>query len=83
MQWLIDSEKERAQRIIEANLRSLMGGVGTFRLVDRTPAVFGDAYGIATESTVTAAIRTLKAGGELLIRQAGKRVREHIVGPVV
>ena len=83
MQWLIDSEKERAQGIIEANLRSLLGSAGTFRLVDCTPAVFGEAYGIATESAVTAAIRTLETSGELLIRQAGKRVREHIVGPAV
>jgi three-Cys-motif partner protein len=81
MQWLIDGEKQRAQKIIEANVRSLVGSVGSFRLVDRTLAVFGEAYGIATESTVTAAVRTLEASGELLIRRVGKQVRGHIVGP--
>jgi hypothetical protein len=83
MQWLIDSEKESAQKIIEANVRRLLGSIGSFRLVERTSEVFGEAYGIVTDSTVTAAIRALETRGELCIRQAGKRVREYIVGPAV
>ena len=43
----IDSERARAQKIIETNLRNLVRP-GPFKLVDQARQVFGDAYGVAT-----------------------------------
>lgn len=81
MQGLIDYEGDQAKQIVQANMRQLVGAAGTFRLVDRTLAVFGRAYGVATESAVTAAVQELSAGGELVIQQRGRRPRETVVGP--
>jgi len=81
MQWLIDSEKARAQEIVQANLRRLAANVGPFRLLNQTLAVFGQAYGVATESTVSTPIRALADSGELVIRQPGNRLREMVIAP--
>jgi len=81
MQWLIDQEKARAEEAVRENLRGLVRSVGPFKLVDHAPEVFGEVYGVATESTVAAAIRALSATGELAIRLPGKRLREAVVGP--
>ena len=82
MQYLIDNEKDRAQKIIEQNLRSLTrSGLRPFTLVDRTTAVFGDAYGIATDATVSAAVRALECRRELVIRGRSRQIRQYSVGP--
>jgi three-Cys-motif partner protein len=83
MQWLIDREKTRAQEAVQANLRQLVQSVGVFKLVDRTLAVFGQVYGVATESTVAAAVRALSASGELIVQQPGKRLREAVITPPI
>ena len=80
MQQLIDSEKARAQKIIEANLRSLVRP-GPFKLVDHARQVFGDAYGVATDSAVSAAIRTLEASRQLVTLRSSSRIRDRVVGP--
>jgi three-Cys-motif partner protein len=80
MQQLIDSEKARAQKIIEANLRDLVR-TGSFKLVDHARQVFGDAYGIATDTVVSAAVRSLEASRQLATVQRSSRIRDRIVGP--
>ncbi len=80
MQQLIDSEKARAQEIIEANLRNLVRP-GPFKLVDQARQVFGDAYGVATDSVVFAAVRTLEANRQLMTVRAASRIRDRVVGP--
>ena len=77
---LIDDEKARAQEIIEENLRDLIRP-GPFKLVDQARQVFGDAYGIATDSVVFAAVRTLEASRQLVTVRASSRIRDRVVGP--
>jgi three-Cys-motif partner protein len=81
MQWLVDSEKARAQEAVQNNLRRLVRSVGAFKLVDYAAEVFGEAYGVATQGTVTTAVRALSASGEIVIQQPGKRPREAVIGP--
>jgi hypothetical protein len=82
MQYLVDNEKDRAQKIVEQNLRGLThSGLRPFTLVDRTTAVFGDAYGIATDATVSAAVRALESSRELVIRSTSRQIRQYSVGP--
>jgi three-Cys-motif partner protein len=80
IQQLIDSEKSRAQAIIEANLRTLIRA-GPFKLVDHARQVFGPAYGIATDSSVTAAVRTLEAQRQLVTLRPSSRIRDRVLGP--
>jgi three-Cys-motif partner protein len=81
MQYLVDSEKTRAQGVIEENLRNLVQtGATRVRLVDNTSAVFGRAYGIATESTVSAAVRALEVRRELRVIETPSRVRQWVIG---
>jgi len=80
MQQLIDSERARAQKIIETNLRNLVRP-GPFKLVDQARQVFGDAYGVATDSTVSAAVRALEAGRQLVTVQPSSRIRDRMIGP--
>jgi three-Cys-motif partner protein len=82
MQYLVDTERNRAQKIIEQNLRGLTRtSLRPFTLVDRTTAVFGDAYGIATDDTVSAAVRALESRRELVIRSASRQIRKYVVAP--
>jgi three-Cys-motif partner protein len=81
MQQLIDSEKARAQQIIEANLRDLVRPGRPFKLVDRARQVFGDTYGIATESAVSAAVRALEASRQVVTIRSSSRIRDRVIGP--
>jgi three-Cys-motif partner protein len=81
MEWLIGQEKASAQQTVQANLRQLAGSVGAFKLVEHAAAVFGEAYGVATEAAVAAAVRALSARGELAVHRHGQRLREAVVGP--
>ncbi|MHB1595848.1 MAG: three-Cys-motif partner protein TcmP [Streptosporangiaceae bacterium] len=80
MEWLIDSEAERATQTVAANLRGLIARNGRVRLVDHALGVFGDAYGVATDSAVAAAVNRLVAAGELAIYTKAKQVRDRVVG---
>ena len=80
MAWLIEGEGERATEMVVANLRGLIGRTGRVKLVDRALEVFGDAYGVATESTVTAALSRLVAAGELVVYSKPKQLRDRVVG---
>jgi three-Cys-motif partner protein len=80
MRQLIDTERAGAQKIIEANLRILVRP-GPFKLVNRARQVFGDAYGIATDSAVSAAVRALEGRRELATVKSSSRIRERVVGP--
>jgi hypothetical protein len=80
MAWLIEGEGERATEMVVANLRGLIGRTGRVKLVDRALEVFGDAYGVATESTVTAAVSRLAAAGELAVYSKPKQLRDRVVG---
>lgn len=79
MQWLIEAEAGRAERVVEENVLRTVRQKGSFRLLDRTEEVFGTVYGIATESTVTTAVRNAERDGKLVVRQGGKRVRTWVV----
>jgi len=82
MQYLIHTEKSRAQKIVEDNLRNLaQPGIQPFKLVNHASAVFGDAYGIATDATVFAAVLALEQSGKLVTVQKGNRIRDRIVRP--
>jgi three-Cys-motif partner protein len=82
MQYLVDNERNRAQAIIEENLRSLTRpGLRPVRLVDYAKQVFGDAYGIATDATVSAAVRALQSRRELAVHSAPRQIRQYVVGP--
>lgn len=82
MQYLVDNEKDRARDVVEENLRGLTRrGLRPVRLVDQTTAVFGDAYGIATDATVSAAVRALESRRELVVHSTSRYIRQYIVGP--
>jgi three-Cys-motif partner protein len=82
MQYLVDKEGTWAQETVEENLRGLIRpGLAPVRLVDRGRSVFGDAYGIATEATVSAAVRALEHRRELVTVRSSSRIRDRVVGP--
>jgi three-Cys-motif partner protein len=81
MEWLIESEAARATAVIMQNLRALAGRRGRFKLVDHALEVYGDVYGIATDSSVAAALLALKACGGLVVYQNASRIRDRVVGP--
>lgn len=76
----IDAERDRAARIVTANLRELAGRQLAFKPVEHARAVFGEAYGVATESVVGKAIAGLVSGGELVAYGNAKRFRDRYVG---
>jgi hypothetical protein len=82
MSYLIDRERERAQKIVEDNLQNLARpGAKPFKLVSQATAVFGDAYGTATDATVLSAVRALERDAKIVTIQPGKRIRDRVIGP--
>jgi hypothetical protein len=81
MQWLIETEEVRAKSAIMKNLRVLAGRHRLFKLVEHALDVYGDEYGVATDSSVAAALQALKASGDLVVYQNASRLRDRVVGP--
>lgn len=82
MRQLIADERGRAQKIVEANLVKLARpGQASFKLVSQARKVFGDAYGIATDPVVSAAVRGLVKRGELTVPGFASRIRNQVIGP--
>ncbi len=61
-----------------ANLRTRLADGQPVRLVDDPWAVFGDAYGVASDSTVSKAVRQLVTAGEIEATKA-KHLRDRVV----
>lgn len=80
MEWLMESERNTAIAMVTANLRNLARRLVAFRLVEHTADVYGEAYGVATESVVTKAVQDLKSRGELIILQNASKLRDRVVG---
>lgn len=78
MRWLVEREREQAQRAVEANIGQLLQELHSFRLVDQVRRVFGEAYGVATEGTVTAAVRALKDRDQATASTGG-RARDRVL----
>jgi three-Cys-motif partner protein len=80
MEWQIDGEAKRADATITVNLRGLLDRLGRpFKLVDHALDVFGSAYGIATDSTVSTVIERLASAGELAVLNKAKQTRDRVV----
>jgi hypothetical protein len=80
MEWVIEAEEERAKTAIMRNMRILAGKRSRFKLVDHALDVYGEAYGVATDSSVGAALHALKTKGDLVVYQNASRLRERVVG---
>jgi three-Cys-motif partner protein len=72
----IGSEQRSAQEVVARNLRAFVAAPGERRLDDDPKAVFGERYGVATESTVRKALRALEAAGELIVVKKAQQLRE-------
>ena len=79
MEWLIEAEEDRAKTTVMKNLRVLIDSRNRFKLVDHALDVFGDAFGVATDSSVAAAVQALKTRGDLVVLQNASRLRERVV----
>jgi three-Cys-motif partner protein len=80
MEWLIEAEEARARATIMTNLRLLAGRRDRFKLVEHALDIYGDQYGVATDSSVAAAVQALKASGDLVVHHDASRLRERVVG---
>lgn len=80
MEWLIEGEGDRAKTTVMKNLRVLAGRLNRFKLVDHALGVYGEAYGVATDSSVATALQALKTSGELVVYQNASRLRDRVVG---
>lgn len=76
----IDAERGQAAEIVAANLREIAGRQVAFKLVDHARAVFGEAYGVATEAVVSQVVADLVSKGELAVYGKAKRFRDCYVG---
>ncbi len=80
MEWLIDSEAERAAKTVTDNLRNLVNRESRpVKLVDHALAIFGSAYGVATDSAVTTAVSRLFTAGELIVLNNARQPRDRVV----
>jgi three-Cys-motif partner protein len=72
----IDSEQIRVQEDVAGNLLRLLAVKRRVKLVDEPWAVFGDRYGVATESTVRKAVRGLHRSGQLVVVDSPRHLRD-------
>lgn len=84
MSALMEGEHAKAVKVVTANIRRLLQERGgrPFRLVDQVTAVFGEAYGYATEAAVAAALRGLAGSGRVMVSN-DRRLRERKVWSAV
>jgi three-Cys-motif partner protein len=75
----IEAEQRAAQDVVIRNLQALIAGHRQAQLVDHVWAVFGDRYGVATESTVRKAVRALQGSGQLTVVANAKQLRDFVV----
>jgi hypothetical protein len=80
MNQQIEANRDQAAKIVAANLRELAGRHVAFKLVEHARAVFGEAYGVATEAVVSQAVADLVSRGELAVYGKAKRLRDYYVG---
>ncbi len=80
MNQQIDAELEQHTKIVAANLREIAGRKVAFKLVEHARAVFGEAYGVATEAVVSQVVSGLVSKGELVVYGKAKRFRDCYVG---
>jgi three-Cys-motif partner protein len=80
MEWVIEAEEDRAKTTVMKNMRVLAERLSRFKLVEYALDVYGEAYGMATDSSVAAALQTLKTSGDLVVHQNASRLRERVVG---
>ena len=81
MEWVIEAEEEQAKATVMKNMRALAARLSRFKLVDHALEIYGEAYGVATDSSVAAALQMLKASGHLVVYQNASRLRDRVVGP--
>jgi three-Cys-motif partner protein len=80
MERIIEAEEVRSKSVIMKNLRSLAASHSRVKLVEHAEQVYGEAFGLATESSVTAAMQALRKDGSLVVHQNASRLRERVVG---
>jgi three-Cys-motif partner protein len=81
----IGDEQRAAQEAVARNLRALVAANQQVRLVDDPWSVFGDCYGVATESTVRKALRAMEAAGTVNVIGKARQLRDTVIavaGPV-
>ncbi len=75
----IEAEQTSAQERIVRNLRRLLITKKTVKCVNEPWAIFGDQYGVATESTVRKAVHALESAGELVVTVKSKQLRDMVI----
>lgn len=75
----IESEQTAAQDRVASNLQSIVAAGRQLRLVDDPWSVFGDQFGVATESTVRKAVRALQKAGRLRLVESKKQLRDWVI----
>lgn len=79
MEAIITGEQEKAATRVRTNLRAMVEVHSALTLVDHTLAVFGDAYGIATERTVRTVVRAMERAGEISVLTQAKQLRDYVI----
>jgi len=77
----IESEQAAAQDRVMSNVQAIVAAGRQLRLVDDPWSVFGDQFGVATESTVRKAVRGLQKAGRLRLVESKKQLRDCVIAP--
>lgn len=77
---IIKAQEEEASQVVTANLERLLAEYDSFKIVSQTAAIFGDAYGSATETTVHRSLSALRDAGKLKVLADAQRWRDRVIG---
>jgi hypothetical protein len=72
-------EQHRAEEAVSKNVAALLAKQPLAHLVNQPGEIFGESYGIATESTVRQALIRLEQQGKIRVAQRRKQLRDWVI----
>ncbi|MFI1394574.1 hypothetical protein [Streptomyces sp. NPDC020681] len=77
---VVKQEQEKARVRVEQNLRALVARQARIKFVDQVWSVFDGVYGMANDTTVSAALRLTVGEGAVRVIEEGRKIRDYVSG---
>jgi three-Cys-motif partner protein len=78
---VVAQEQERARIRVRENLHGIVTRRNRAKLVDEVWSVFEGVYGVANDTTISAALGLAVKEGSVAVIEQGRKIRDSVIGP--
>jgi hypothetical protein len=78
---VVAQEQERARIRVRENLQGIVTRRNRTKLVDEVWSVFEGVYGVANDTTISAALGLAVKEGSVAVIEQGRKIRDSVIGP--